>query len=466
MTSNLNSNSYIGSSYIMRAINQEIKLWEGELTLEGSDFKVIGMGYIYLAWIVTPSLSFRIDTNSWEDILNVYHSTDEYVSIKFQENGMDKTIHGCFVTNGNCDTGVIRGIINEEVTLESSNFLSSTTSQATSVIYGICNFTHKNLYNSKREQKGCLKDPVSYKTNDKLIYSNVGRLVLEFDEYTWIIDESPENSNLKKELLKTGGYAITHYAKLYNQSGDISRRDALFYAEALSLFLSFIQGHWISLILPVGYDKNEDILWKQLKQPSRITPYNSFLICTHDLSDLNKMYHEFIKKLHDSNWEYSIKQAVVWYVDSISTTSNVEGIIVWIYSAIELLAYNYIVKHNNQLAESKFNKKSIYTLVQELDISVDINKYFPSIKERKDRYINTEIRSEIEEGITEEGIFILSKARNDVVHPEKKVGFTTDSRQVKYEMLDIGRWYLEMILIRLLGNKNFESDRLRQWEGD
>ena len=92
---------------------------------------------------------------------------------------------------------------------------------------------------------------------------SIAPVVWDVDDWRITFNAVPDAARFTEEVEATGGYAITHVVRIERQdAAGFSIDDFKALSEGLRRFLSFVQGRWIGLVLPVGYDSGEQAVWR------------------------------------------------------------------------------------------------------------------------------------------------------------------------------------------------------------
>jgi hypothetical protein len=264
--------------------------------------------------------------------------------------------------------------------------------------------------------------------------------------------------NRIRTLRAKGGYVITHV-------GQIEREDAEPFAEqeaediilSLYYFFSFARGFWTGPFLPVGFDDSNERIWEQWGT-LRADPwqYVSSWFDERIGNLLAKLFPEFLRLWQSGKWQKPLKDAVYWYVASNTSSKNLDTGIILNQAALELLAWNYVVKDRMLISEEGFEKlwasDQFRLLLSSLDIPLEVPSHLKALNSL------TKSHNWVDAPQT------LAEIRNDIIHPKKKV--ESKPLGAMYEAWSLGLWYIELVLLRLLGHEGQYGNRLVQkWRG-
>jgi hypothetical protein len=235
-----------------------------------------------------------------------------------------------------------------------------------------------------------------------------------------------------------------------------SSQEATELAASLMYFLSFANGMWVNPILFSGYDIKKKEVWqgwfvhhsRPWKKPSR-----SWHDSLHSMEILPTVFNEFIQALKNPIWAEAIKHIIYWYVQT--NISNVDSGLILGQTALELLAWNYLVIDKKILSRNKFKKNSTADNLRTLLSNCGIPTAVPSTDKDLATFANP----------GEDGPDIIVRVRNNLVHPEKRYGV----KKIPYfYLLNLQQWYIELILLRIFNYQGNYHNRLNQvsWAGD
>jgi hypothetical protein len=288
-----------------------------------------------------------------------------------------------------------------------------------------------------------------------------GRLVLEHGLWQIRVDAIPGADQLRKLLKADGGFAITNVGSIQlKDKTPFALTDALSILDVLYYDFSFARGIWCGPLLPIAFDAGVE-KWSRW-EPPRIREWRERRSWFPELDygiaqPLSDAFSGFIRLLEDALWCEPIKNAVHWYIEANTNAGGVEGGIVLVQTALELLSWVYLVEDetNKIMSATKFNEvpaeERIISLLQKLSIPTELPNELLSLASAA-----TALQAE-------DGVGALVSLRNAIVHPKKskrrkviEVGVSA-----RIEALTVGLWYLELALLRLVGYNGVYWSRLR-----
>jgi len=148
------------------------------------------------------------------------------------------------------------------------------------------------------------------------------------------------------------------------------------------------------------------------------------------------------------------------YLQANHIAINVEGAIILLQSALELLAYEILVEKNRVLSQQGFDRlpsgECIRLLFGWLKIPLDISAHLEVLHKtaKKENWLAPDA---------------ITQIRNSIVHPTRKNRMKLNNySQEAYDVLDLCRWSLELCILKLCNYNGVYTNRLKriQYSGD
>jgi hypothetical protein len=426
--------------YLTKKPNQPIQLYEGSLEITQKGIVKRGIGNVCVGWFPSPDINFEFSTDDeW-----LYEFDNSEASLKLLELTTPVTVKIYILTVSECFiSGCLRS--RESLLLQSEQDLSY-------LMFHLINF---------QDFRGT---SISVATSEVRRFW-CGRVVLEAGGWIVTIDTLESLRDIMKSLKDQGGYAITHVGKFErSDKGAFTAEKAEDILTALYHFLSFSSGGLRTLpILPVGYDVNGENVWERWLSNYIATPWQSVYswFPDPDGQSLNKAFPGFLRRWQSNIWNEPIRLAIQWYLDSKAKARSVQGSIILIQTVLELLAWVFLVEEagvSRKDLEDKHNKNYNST-------SKKINRLFEALS------VPQEIPHSLDELIkfnstlkesNKNGSYTLSELRNNIIHaaPENREKFRNTSFETMIEALELGLWYVELVLLRLFDYQGHYFNRV------
>lgn len=159
---------------------------------------------------------------------------------------------------------------------------------------------------------------------------------------------------------------------------------------------------------------------------------------------LSELFPEFFTLFESRNeWKETITRAVDWYVQSNESATHVGIILTQV--ALERLAYQVLGRARKEGRER--TGEFIAKALRQSNLDPNIPQ---SCKELL-KFPNWA-----------HGPHAIVEVRNDLVHPKANLG--NISQYVHHEAWNLGQWYIEMILLNILGYQGKYINRLSGWD--
>lgn len=285
--------------------------------------------------------------------------------------------------------------------------------------------------------------------------------VLSDSEFEVQLVPAGDGDEIYKTLKSSGGYGCTHLGTVRRSDGTgVPFETGLEALQRLHYFLSFACGAWTGIALPMGIDDDGGVKWREFGN-RRMDQWGSRVswLDRHNCQVLAPAYRGFATRWADEYSRGVLRKAIYWYLRSNSTTSGVDGGIILTQAALEYLAWTQLVESAAVLSKVGFEKlpasDRLRLLLSRLGIPLDIP---PTLESLIDLAPNP----------SWDGPRMFTEVRNDLVHPVRKAGRFGVERLPYFEIWTLGQWYLELVLLRLIGFDGVYHDRTRPggWVGE
>ncbi len=280
--------------------------------------------------------------------------------------------------------------------------------------------------------------------------------VLILDAEGWEVNIQPVSNQhrLLEDSIESDGARLTHSGILKRIDGKRFHSDqARELCFALAEFLSFAAGWWVGIGFVRGHNRRGRVAWQQWGftrlQDKRPT------FSWHDWrldGMLTKLFPGFMRLLHQPKWKEPLETVLYWYNRSNGIGAGVDGSIIIIQAAFELLAWQVLVQHSKVLSEDNFHalkaEGQIRVLLGHLGIPLAIPAGLVKI---------STVAKEFNWSCGPE---VLVAIRNQIVHPAKK---RKAHREYPYfESWLLGQHLLELCILRLCQYDGDYIDRTDQ----
>lgn len=308
----------------------------------------------------------------------------------------------------------------------------------------------------------CLGSPL--KRIDQRWSSYLGRIGLNIGDWSILMDKVDSYKMIQGNMEESDGYTVTYAGSISKKKGaKFTSDDLLGVLNKLFWLLSFSRGAFTSPILVEGFNNKDELVWndRSIRSVDRwsLTQNNNWF-CTQNVNKIYKeLYPGWDNLLENDLWKKELPKVIYWYTYSGRGVqgAGTDGSIILALSALELLAYNYLVIDKGIRNEEKFEKKplsnNLFNLLHELNIPTKMSRHLP------------ELSSYAGNKNWGNGPKAISELRNEIVHPDRN---SSPGTMVCYEGLQLSLWYVEMILLRMCEYKGIYNNRLKRlgWKGE
>ena len=284
-----------------------------------------------------------------------------------------------------------------------------------------------------------------------------GRLHLKNNEWDVILCPIDNITDLTDCLGEQGGFGLTHVGMLKRvDGGQFDKNQALDKLAALYHFLSFVRGLWCGPILPIG-QMGDKVSWQVWDAP-RLTPWKKVSSWFFDFesNEINEAFIGFMKKWMDLDWNEPTRFAIHWYIEANIGSGGVEGSIVLIQAALELLAWVFLMEAPGaskpctvEVFKGWPASKKIEHLLGSMGIPVTIPSELKELQKALTELQGT--NSDAKKFPL--GSYMFTYIRNRITHEtgEDRTKLGAISFEARVEAKELGLWYVEMALLSLFG---------------
>ncbi|MBN8681854.1 MAG: hypothetical protein J0L99_04355 [Chitinophagales bacterium] len=415
----------ITSSIPMSEPNQKIMIYSGTFNLMIGKDSIEIEGEVWFDWFPHINTKFNgIVKSSTKDIIGLLSANDKY-DLKINDLLFGESYITNSIVGSNAEvSGQVLGL----------SVIGDRTIPISKITFSIPNLRDFwGLPNKLINEKG------GY-------YSGHNRLIFENKDYVITIDKSRDYKKSFESLTARGGYFLLYAGEIQKKSGNISFENLNKLHHCFSTFLSFINGQRCSLLFLQGIHDNE-IIWTDY------TGYESDLFKhVHSwpqklsINGLSELWNEFYELWNNNaNDEDFLVSAVHWYIEANANSGYLEGSIIMIQTALELI-YNWLVIEKRKLiygkdADNISASNKIRLLLSQFGTNIRLPQYFINMKSYLDS--NKDIYDEID---------LFVQIRNAIIHSQedKRRKLSKISHKVKYEAQQLGLWYIEISLLNIL----------------
>lgn len=415
----------------MQEPNETLPIYNGEYIISNGNEESLVNGSIEFTWFPNPCVKFSGTFFSGE--LMFFEMGNLTLKINNEKVGNVKLSEVIMGEEGQC-----RGYFN--------NFVEGDSSIAVQEIM----FCIPNL-------RGYYGECIRNSENTQMI-SN--RIKLVDSSYQIILDKFSDFTERKKRLENNGGYLFTYVGRISKTNNQPIRLNEIHkWHIKLQNFLFFLNGLRASPLLYRGTHEGNSIFTDYTFYNSDPYKFVQSWSNTSDGIDFNKLWKEYGRLWKNENNRDFLLTAVHWYVEANSNAGKVEGSIILIQTALELI-YNWLIVESEKIiigneAEGVSAANKIRLLIFQLKISKSIPDSFKEL---------------ISVAKDSDGPEIFVKIRNALVHGQetKRNELQKISNKAKFQALQLGIWYVELALLYILKYKGSYKNRTdgKVWKGE
>jgi len=408
----------------MKEANELIKIYDGEFTLKKDSKEYPVKGNIFFKWFPNMGVKFKASfTTVTTPNFNEGGQYEVWV-----ENQLMANIH--LYDLNLTETPTCGGGANSFIWGES-------TIPVNEVIFAIPNM-REYLGESVKE------------LSEKGVRIQKSRLTLEDKPYKIILDKVDNYKERNEKLEESGGFLITYLGKITKNKGAISLAELHKWHDRFHHFLYFLNGRRIAPMFYTGSFDGQN-LW---------TDYSNYAVDTHKyvncwsdimfLNDLPSLWKSYNKLWKEENDRDFLKTAIHWYVEANSQAGKVEGSIILIQTALELI-YNWLIVERQKViiggdAEGLSAANKIRMIIFQLKIGTAIPPAFEALA----AMLNVT-----------DGPEAFTRIRNALVHGQeaKRTELRKIDDRAMNQALQLGIWYVELALLFILDYKGKYRNR-------
>ncbi len=401
--------------------NQDVTVFSGNIRITYSDgLQVEGNGQLCFRWLPNPSLYFKV-IRSWGfgivDLDGISLDIPE-ANITGLRGGISSVSHSVRPPEIS-----IAGIVLDAISLCGQG------TTLTELAFDIPNY-HDYFGNPVRRGQ-CIERR---------------RLTLEAKDWLIEINATADLSERLKGLKSVGGFVITHAGVIRRTDGSsFSFEDTAEIRNALSMWLSFSRGLWCSPVF--WHCKYDSWTYYSVPRLSRWRAVQSWFPY-HECQLVPNTFPRLVELLADHIWKVPLELAVYWYIHANECSGGVEGSLVLVQAALEMLAWTYLVEYKGILTEEDWNRLGgAVERVEQLLVEMGIPADFPS-SQCPDLYAWAQPAGRVKSGPN-----ALVGIRNAFVHPTAKNLKKTQEipSSAKLQAWQLSLFYLEAIILVILG---------------
>jgi hypothetical protein len=275
----------------------------------------------------------------------------------------------------------------------------------------------------------------------------------------WRVEIRPARHSPEIEAFRSTLYSVTHSCVIRRHNDEaFTSEQAQNLLNVLHDALSFAAGRWVTAALVRGFGSDQQVLWTEWGtrplHPNLGTVETWF--DTHHANVLSEILPGFLQLQNDAERAETFHSALYWYNRSTGLGSGVDGGIILLQAALELLSWQTFVRDRKALSPDGFGRlpadDQLRLLIESSGIptSVPVGLSDLAVKAKEMNW--------------SDGPKALTGVRNLLTHPERH-------KHLKhlpfYDAWRLAEWYVELVLLRMLNFSGEYSNRTKAqgWVG-
>lgn len=417
-------------SVTMSEPNECIVIHNGIFMLKIEDQYIEIEGEVYFAWFPSSGTKFKGVVKSASEkyykILQGFATFQLYID--------NENIGNCLLS-----TFTASSLLNDfvEGSMVSTTVIGDKTISVSKIKFKLPNFI---------DLQGA---PIKHR-DAKGLKNSKARIIFNDADYTITLDKLVNYDDLSKKLESKGGYMCLYNGEITKNKGSISFDDLQELTYSFSTFLSFLNGKRSSILFLQGiYD--DEVIWTDYSD--RFVDQYQFTVTWPNkmaTGSLNNLWQNFSLLWKEPKHKDFLVTAIHWYIEANNQSGFSEGAIIMAQTALELI-YNWLIIETKKLllgkdAESISAANKIRLLLSNLNVDPQIPDGFSMLKGYSD-FID--------------GPDAIVQIRNALVHgqEEKRKKLTSIDNKIKYQVLNLAIWYIELSLLYILKHEGIYLNR-------
>jgi len=270
----------------------------------------------------------------------------------------------------------------------------------------------------------------------------------------WEIHVSPHRQGVETAAFRSTLFAVTHSCTLHKTSLFTSDQAQVFLG-LLHDALSFAAGQWVGQVFVRGFDQDNRLAWEQWGT-GRVHPHLGHVRTWFDLHHghvLGAILTGMLSVQRDATRAENMHRAIYWYIRASGVAPGVDGGIILLQAALELLAWQRFILDKHAPAPKQFLEARasdrVRLLLQACGIPTNISREL------------TKLVSVAAQCGWHDGPKALAGVRNQLVHPGTQRGAPY------YDAWVLAEWYVELVLLHMLSFQGEYSNRIKhRWVGE
>ncbi|MFO0900506.1 MAG: hypothetical protein U0836_24010 [Pirellulales bacterium] len=295
-------------------------------------------------------------------------------------------------------------------------------------------------------------------------------IVLVADEWTVRLQPYRDIHELSQQARATQQVTLSGVGELRKSDGAPFKPPKADSAlQALRVFLSLAFGGWSPPLLQVGSNSVAERSCERWTTDS--PPPRSHLrgwLDLHHGEHLADAFQGFMQVWARAHWQDPLELAVDWLSEASRNGRSAQGGIAFGQIPLEMLAWLVFAEDDAILEHKQFEKLSAASKIQLLLVHCGIPLAVPAELPALCA-VAAQMQAKGNKTKLVTGAQLVTKVRNSIVHPNKKnrslladwkKDYSVTGRDIRWETLQLFRWYVTLVLLQLTGYTGEYANRL------
>ena len=180
---------------------------------------------------------------------------------------------------------------------------------------------------------------------------------LDITAEDWELHVRPQRQSAETAAFRSTLYNVTHSCTL-GRNALFTSDDAQAFLALLHDVVSFAAGQWVGQVFVRGFDQDERLVWEQWGT-GRLHPHLGQIHTWFDLHhghELAALLPSMLTVQRDATRAKNMHSAIYWYIRASAVAPGVDGGIILLQAALELLAWQHFIIDGHAPAPKQFLK--------------------------------------------------------------------------------------------------------------
>ena len=301
----------------------------------------------------------------------------------------------------------------------------------------------------------------------KTIWIRWNEVVLDVEDWKVRLQPCEHFHALRQKSVGSQEVVLNGVGEIRKKDGaQFEKQEAKPILEALRIFLSFAFADWSPPLLVVGSNEVADKSWQfwNSYDVSRSYHLRGWADEYHG-NALTDAFPVFFALWSQETWQEPLELAVTWLIEATRQSGRSQGAIAFGQIPLEMLAWIVFVEDRTIVQKNEFERLSAASKLQMLlahcGIPFAVPAELPALaKLASETQFNT-------------GPKLVTRVRNTIIHPNENnrsalrgwaTTYSVTVDKIRWETEQLLRWYVTLVLLRLIGYSGSYRNRLKVWD--